>query len=77
MPTDHSHIKSRALEMFQTGQGADCVIQVMPQMDGQDSEKKVFFLFLLVHCALFSGMPLDSMRNSKVRISKRVSLTEQ
>jgi hypothetical protein len=48
MPTDHSHIKSRALEMFQNGQGADCVIEVMPQIDGQDPEMKVFF-FILVH----------------------------
>jgi hypothetical protein len=30
-----------AWEMFQTGQGADCVIEVMPQIDGQ--EKQVFF----------------------------------
>jgi hypothetical protein len=32
---------SRALEMFDSGQGADCVIEVVPQIDGQ--EKKVFF----------------------------------
>jgi hypothetical protein len=47
MPTDHSHIKSRALEMFQNGQGADCVIEVVSQSD--DQEKKVFILFLFVH----------------------------
>jgi hypothetical protein len=33
---------SRALEMFQSGQEADCVIEVMPQIDGQ--EKQVFLL---------------------------------
>jgi hypothetical protein len=31
----------RALEMFQSGQGADCVIEVVPQIDGH--EKQVFF----------------------------------
>jgi hypothetical protein len=36
---------SRALEMFQSGQGADCVIEVMPQINGQELEKKVFFCF--------------------------------
>jgi hypothetical protein len=35
----------RAWEMFQTGQGADCVIEVMPEIDGQ--EKQVFFGFYL------------------------------
>jgi hypothetical protein len=40
-------INSRALEMFQSGQGADCVIEVgQQQIDGQ--EKQVFFV-LLVH----------------------------
>jgi hypothetical protein len=33
---------NRALEMFQSGQAADCVIEVMPQIDGQ--EKQVFLL---------------------------------
>jgi hypothetical protein len=28
--------------MFQSGQGADCVIEVVPQSDGQD--KQVFFV---------------------------------
>jgi hypothetical protein len=31
---------NRALEMFQSGQGADCMIEVVPQIDGQ--EKQVF-----------------------------------
>jgi hypothetical protein len=35
--------KSRALEMFQNGQRADCVIEVMPQMN--DQKKQVFFCF--------------------------------
>jgi hypothetical protein len=35
--------KSRALEMFQNGQRADCVIEVMPQTN--DQEKQVFFCF--------------------------------
>jgi hypothetical protein len=40
---------NRALEMFQSGRGVDCVIEVVvQQIDGQQ-EKKVFFLFLLVH----------------------------
>jgi hypothetical protein len=47
------NIKRRALEMFQTGRGADCVIEVVTQIDGQqDPEKKVFLnftLILLVH----------------------------
>jgi hypothetical protein len=45
------HINSRALEMFQTGQGADCVIEVVPQTDGQ--EKQVLFCFLLVQSSHF------------------------
>jgi hypothetical protein len=36
---------SRALEMFQSGQGADCVIEVVSQIDGQDQEIKVFFIY--------------------------------
>jgi hypothetical protein len=40
MSTDQFNIKSRALEMFQSGQGADCMIEVVPQSDGQD--KQVF-----------------------------------
>jgi hypothetical protein len=35
---------SRALEMFQTGQLADCVIEVVPQIHGQQ-DKQVFVLF--------------------------------
>jgi hypothetical protein len=41
--------KNRALELFQSGQGADFVIEVVPQIDGQDPEKKVFSFILLVH----------------------------
>jgi hypothetical protein len=42
--------KDRALEMFKNGQGADCVIEVAPQIDEQDPEKEVFFfLFYLLH----------------------------
>jgi hypothetical protein len=53
MSTSQSYIKSRALEMFQSGQGADCMIEVVPQSDGQD--KQVFLYFI---GALFSVMPL-------------------
>jgi hypothetical protein len=35
---------SRALGMFQSGQGADCLIEVVPQIDGQD--KQVFSCFI-------------------------------
>jgi hypothetical protein len=46
-------VNNRAMEMFQSGQGADCVIEVVQQIDGQqDPEKKVFFVFI---AALFSG----------------------
>jgi hypothetical protein len=34
---------NRALEMFQSGQGADCVIEVVPQI--YEQEKQVFVLF--------------------------------
>jgi hypothetical protein len=41
------NMKSRALEMFQTGEGADCVIEVVTQIDGQpDPEKKVFLTLI-------------------------------
>jgi hypothetical protein len=39
---------NRALEMFENGQGADCVIEVVPQID--DQEKQVFLWFLLGFC---------------------------
>jgi hypothetical protein len=45
MSTDESNIKSRALEMFQSGKEADCVIEVVSQIDGQHPEKQVSFLF--------------------------------
>jgi hypothetical protein len=52
-------IKSRALELFQNGEGADCVIVVVSQIDGQqDPEKKVFFNFIFIG-APFSVVPLD------------------
>jgi hypothetical protein len=38
-----SNSRNRALEMFQNGQGVDCVIEVAPQIDEQDMEIKVFF----------------------------------
>jgi hypothetical protein len=60
-----SNSRNRALEMFQNGQGVDCVIEVAPQIDGQDTEIKVFFYSIL--CALFS----------KIRILNRVNLTEE
>jgi hypothetical protein len=45
------NISSRALIMFQTGEGADCVIEVVHQQDGlasKQQEKKVFsFAFRL------------------------------
>jgi hypothetical protein len=47
---DKLYLNSRALEMFQTGQGADCVIEVVPQTDGQ--EKQVFVLFCFYWCNL-------------------------
>jgi hypothetical protein len=43
--------RSRALEMFRSGLGADCVIEVVQQIDGQEPEKQVFFNFI---GALFS-----------------------
>jgi hypothetical protein len=51
MSTHQSHIKSRALEMFRSGQGTDCVIEVVAQtqMNGQDPKIKVFVLSLLLH----------------------------
>jgi hypothetical protein len=45
---------SRAMEMFQSGQGADCVIEVVPQIDGQ--ENQVFYIV-----ALFSVMLLGNV----------------
>jgi hypothetical protein len=70
------NLKSLALEMFQTGLRADCVIEVVTQIDGQqqDPEKKVFFIFIFIGAlALFSVLgyvPLDYVKNTKVSISK-------
>jgi hypothetical protein len=47
MSTDQSNIKSRALEMFQSGQGADCVIEVVSQIHGQDKQVFVSLLEIL------------------------------
>jgi hypothetical protein len=46
--------KSRALEMFESGKRADCVIEVMPQMN--DQEKQVFFCFSW-YCILLISYP--------------------
>jgi hypothetical protein len=49
-------MSSRALEMLQTGEGADCVIEVVHQhqQDGQASkqQKKKVFLFAFLLCNL-------------------------
>jgi hypothetical protein len=41
MSKHQCYIKKRALEMFQSGQGSDCVIEVVQQIDDQDPEIKV------------------------------------
>jgi hypothetical protein len=60
-------ISNRAMEMFQSGQGADCVIEVVPQIDGQ--EKQVFFCCI---GALFSVIP-PSVSTLKITIKKHVA----
>jgi hypothetical protein len=61
------HINSRALEMFQTGQGADCVIEVVPQTDGQEKQVGLIFFFIgeifSRSCPLFP-YPLFSKNNN-------------
>jgi hypothetical protein len=59
MSKDQFNIKNRAFKMFQTGQGADCVIEVVQQIDDQDTEIKVFFLcfYYCIHLP-----PLDSVK---------------
>jgi hypothetical protein len=55
--------KSRALEMFQSGQRADCVIEVVPPIDGQ--EKQVFFCFYW--CSTLLGYVLTVPINGRKR----------
>jgi hypothetical protein len=42
-------MSSRALEMFKSGKGADCVIEVVPQIHGQDKQVFFFFFLLVLH----------------------------
>jgi hypothetical protein len=65
--TGNKMTNDRALEMFQTGQGADFVIEVAPQIDGQ--EKKVFSCFY--YCTpVFSCPGFFSICPVSVSVSK-------
>jgi hypothetical protein len=67
-------MSSRALEMFKSGQGADCVIEVAPKINGQD--KQVFSSSFDWCCTLLSYMTFGSVKNTQVRISIRVNQNE-
>jgi hypothetical protein len=60
-------IKSRALEMFRSGQRADCVIEVVSQIDGQDSEKQVclFYCTLLGYALVTKIQKLVISKNAR------------
>jgi hypothetical protein len=46
MFSDQFNNGSRGLEMFESGEGADCVIEIMAeQIDGQQLDKKVYYFF--------------------------------
>jgi hypothetical protein len=62
MSKDQFNIKNRAFKIFQSGQGADCVIEVVQQIDDQDTEIRVFFL-CFYWGTLLGFMPLDSVKN--------------
>jgi hypothetical protein len=60
---------SRALEMFQNDQGVDCVIEVVPQIDGQ--EKQVIFIgALLLVVPLHSVTKIPTLENIKMSQSE-------